>query len=152
MNYNKLPADPIALILGIVSLVVGFAGCCCCYGIFAFVPILLSIVGLIMANKSLKEFDQNQQVFSPQSRNNVVIAKTLNIVSIVINSIIFISVIIVFIFYGTLLSQDVFKNYKKEYQIEDQYEMEEDSTYNDFELLEEIDSNEIETTRIKLNN
>lgn len=151
MNYNKLPADPIALILGIVSLVVGFAGCCC-YGIFAFVPILLSIVGLIMANKSLKEFDQNQQVFSPQSRNNVVIAKTLNIVSIVINSIIFISVIIVFIFYGTLLSQDVFKNYKKEYQIEDQYEMEEDSTYNDFELLEEIDSNEIDTTRIKLNN
>lgn len=151
MNYNKLPADPIALILGIVSLVVGFAGCCC-YGIFAFVPILLSIVGLIMANKSLKEFDQNQQVFSPQSRNNVVIAKTLNIVSIVINSIIFISVIIVFIFYGTLLSQDVFKNYKKEYQIEDQYEMEEDSTYNDFESLEEIDSNEIDTTRIKLNN
>lgn len=151
MNYNKLPADPIALILGIVSLVVGFAGCCC-YGIFAFVPILLSIVGLIMANKSLKEFDQNQQVFSPQSRNNVVIAKTLNIVSIVINSIIFISVIIVFVFYGTLLSQDVFKNYKKEYQIEDQYEMEEDSTYNDFELLEEIDSNEIDTTRIKLNN
>ncbi len=151
MNYNKLPADPIALILGIVSLVVGFAGCCC-YGIFAFVPILLSIVGLIMANKSLKEFDQNQQVFSPQSRNNVVIAKTLNIVSIVINSIIFISVIIVFIFYGTLLSQDVFKNYKKEYQIEDQYEMEEDSTYNDFELLEEFDSNEIDTTRIKLNN
>lgn len=151
MNYNKLPGDPIALILGIVSLVVGFAGCCC-YGIFAFVPILLSIVGLIMANKSLKEFDQNQQVFSPQSRNNVVIAKTLNIVSIVINSIIFISVIIVFIFYGTLLSQDVFKNYKKEYQIEDQYEMEEDSTYNDFELLEEIDSNEIDTTRIKLNN
>jgi hypothetical protein len=151
MNYNKLPADPIALILGIVSLVVGFAGCCC-YGIFAFVPILLSIVGLIMANKSLKEFDQNQQVFSPQSRNNVVIAKALNIISIVINSIIFISVIIVFIFYGTLLSQDVFKNYKKEYQIENQYEMEEDSTYNDFELLEEIDSNEIDTTRIKLNN
>jgi len=151
MNYNKLPADPIALILGIVSLVVGFAGCCC-YGIFAFIPIILSIVGLIMANKSLKEFDQNQQVFSPQSRNNVVIAKTLNIVSIVINSIIFISVIIVFIFYGTLLSQDVFKNYKKEYQIEDQYEKEEDSTYNDFKLLEEIDSNEIDTTRIKLNN
>lgn len=151
MNYNKLPADPIALILGIVSLVVGFAGCCC-YGIFAFIPIILSIVGLIMANKSLKEFDQNQQVFSPQSRNNVVIAKALNIISIVINSIIFISVIIVFIFYGTLLSQDVFKNYKKEYQIEDQYEMEEDSTYNDFELLEEIDSNEIDTTRIKLNN
>lgn len=148
MNYNKLPADPIALILGIVSLVVGFAGCCC-YGIFAFVPIILSIVGLIMANKSLKEFDQNQQVFSPQSRNNVVIAKTLNIVSIVINSIIFISVIIIFIFYGTLLSQDVFKNYKKEYQIENQYEIEEDSTHNNFELLEKIDSNEIDTTRIK---
>ncbi|GAL62160.1 hypothetical protein JCM19300_2911 [Algibacter lectus] len=34
MNYSKLPADPSSLVLGIVALVLGFAGCCC-YGIFA---------------------------------------------------------------------------------------------------------------------
>ncbi|NHN27115.1 hypothetical protein FIA58_015640 [Flavobacterium jejuense] len=147
MNYNKLPADPNALILGIVSLVVGFVGCCC-YGLFAFIPIALSIVGLVMANKSLKEFDQNQPAYSPQSRNNVVIAKALNIISIVINSIIFIFVVIVFIVYRTLISQDVFKKYKNIQEIE-QYEFEADSIYNDFESFEEIDSNEIDTTRIK---
>ena len=151
MNYNKLPADPNALILGIVSLVVGFAGCCC-YGVFAFIPIILSVVGLVLANKSLKEFDQNQQAYTPQSRNNVVIAKTLNIISIVINGIIFLMFITLFIIFGTLASEDIFKEYKNRHQMEETYEFEKDSIYNDFESFEEIDSNEIDTTRTKLNN
>ena len=152
MKYNKLPADPNALILGIVSLVIGFAGCCC-YGVFAFIPILLSVLGLVMANKSLKVFDQNPQTYTPQSRNNVVIAKTLNIISIVINGIIFLMFITLFIIFGSLASNDIFKEYKNRYHMEDTYEFEEeDSTYNNFEALEEIDSIEKDTTRIKLNN
>ena len=53
MKQSKLSADPTALILGIVALVIGFAGCCC-YGLFAIIPLALSIVGFVMANKSLK--------------------------------------------------------------------------------------------------
>ena len=109
-------------------------------------------MGLVLANKSLKEFDQNQQAYTPQSRNNVVIAKTLNIISIVINGIIFLMFITLFIIFGTLASEDIFKEYKNRHQMEETYEFEKDSIYNDFESFEEIDSNEIDTTRTKLNN
>ena len=82
MSYNKLPADPTAMILGIIALVISFAGCCC--GIFAIIPLVLSIIGLVMANKSLKEFQENQDAFAPQSRSNVATAKIINIIAIAI--------------------------------------------------------------------
>jgi len=63
MNNSKLAADPLALVLGILSLVLGIAGCCC-YGITAIIPLVLAIVGLISANRSLKEYRQNPEAFS----------------------------------------------------------------------------------------
>ncbi|VXB28932.1 conserved hypothetical protein [Flavobacterium sp. 9AF] len=150
MNYNKLPADPTALILGIVSLVLGFLGCCC-YGIFAFIPVILSIIGLVMANKSLKEYYQNQEAFSIQSKNNVDIAKILNIISIIINAIIFLFVIVVFAIYGTLVGKEIFKEYEKRNSFDD-IEYQSDTIEEELDTIYEYEEEKnyiIDTTQIK---
>lgn len=103
---NKLPADPLALILGILALVIGVAGCCC-YGVTAIVPLSMAIIGLIVANKSLREFDQNPDAFDPQSRNNVNTAKIVNIIAIIINSLVFLIAFAALVFYGTFISSAV---------------------------------------------
>ncbi len=146
MNYNKLPADPTALILGIVALVIGFAGCCC-YGIFAIIPLIISIVGLIMANKSLKEFDQNPDAFSQQSRSNVNIGKILNIIALIFNSIVVLLIIIVFVTYGKLLSEDMLDAYKNRNNIE--YNIENDSVYNELDYIDYSDSTDVDSTFIQ---
>jgi amino acid transporter len=143
MHQSKLPADPTALILGIVALVIGFAGCCC-YGLFALIPLILSIVGLIMANKSLKEFDQNPNVFSHQSRSNVSIGRILNIIALIFNGILVLVVIVFFVFYGTILSTELIDEYKKRNQ-NIEYELENDSVSDRFEYIEEIDSTYVDS-------
>lgn len=143
MNYNKLPADPTALILGIVALVIGFAGLCC-YGIFAIIPIVLSIIGLVMANKSLKEFDQNPEGFSHKSRENVSIGKTLNIIALVFNSIILLAIIAILVIYGTVMSTEILDTFRNTNNNSIQYEVENDSIYNDY-----IDSTYIDSSFIQ---
>ena len=106
MSYTKLSADPLALILGILALVLGIAGCCC-YGVTALIPLVLGIIGLVLANKSLRDYQQNPEAFSVQSKNNVNTAKVINIIAIVLNSIIFIVALVVFAIYGTLISSAV---------------------------------------------
>ncbi|WP_130733236.1 CCC motif membrane protein [Flavobacterium sp. J27] len=146
MNYNKLSADPIALILAIVSLVLGFLGCCC-YGILAFIPLILSIIGLVLANNSLKEYYQNQEVFSLQSKNNVDLAKILNIVSIVINGIIFLFGIIVLLFYGTIITSSVLNGIQQKDNFENlEYQLDSVNTTHEFQ---EEKNNKIDTTQIK---
>lgn len=103
MNDNKLPADPGALILGIVALVIGIAGCCC-YGISAIIPLVLAIVGLVMANRSIRTFDSDPEAYSPLSRSNMVTAKVINIIAVVMNGIIFLVFGILFLIYGSIIS------------------------------------------------
>ncbi|MVO09654.1 hypothetical protein GOQ30_10830 [Flavobacterium sp. TP390] len=146
MNYNKLSAEPIALILAIISLVLGVLGCCC-YGILAFIPLVLSIIGLVLANNSLKEYYQNQEAFSIQSKNNVNLAKTLNIVSIVINGIIFLFGIIVLLIYGTIISSSVLKGIQQKDNFE-KLEYQLDSLETPYEFQEESNT-KIDTTQIK---
>ncbi len=146
MNYNKLSSDPIALILAIISLVLGVLGCCC-YGILAFIPLLLSIIGLVLANNSLKEYYQNQEAFSIQSKNNVDLAKTLNIVSIVINGIIFLFGIIVLLIYGTIISSSVLNGIEQKDNFE-KLEYQLDSLEIPYEFQEESNT-KIDTTQIK---
>lgn len=111
MNYSKLPADPSSLVLGIVALVLGFAGCCC-YGIFAIIPLIIAIIGLMSANRSLKEFGNNPDVYTPQTRSNVSTARVLNIIAIVFNGIIVLMFIGALIFYGTMCLQVFLMNLK----------------------------------------
>lgn len=107
MNNNTLPADPSSLIIGIVALVIGIAGCCC-YGIIAIVPLILGIIGLIMANRSIKEYDANPDGFSAVSRSNMVTAKVINIIAVVFNGILFLFFGIALLIYGSILSAAVF--------------------------------------------
>ena len=146
MNYSKLSADPIALILAIISLILGFLGCCC-YGILAFIPLLLGIIGLVLANNSLKEYYENQEVFSIQSKNNVDLAKILNIVSIVINGIIFLFGIIVLLIYGTIISSSVLNGMRQKDNFE-KLQCQLDSLEKPYEFKEESNT-KIDTTQIK---
>ncbi|EDP71140.1 hypothetical protein FBALC1_01612 [Flavobacteriales bacterium ALC-1] len=145
MNYNKLSADPLALILGILALVIGIAGCCC-YGITAIIPLIMAIIGLITANRSLRDFAENPEAYSPQSRSNVNTAKIINIIAIVLNGLILLGTIIVLIFYGTMLSSGMLDQYNNGNFDDDfyDYEIEEDSTNtwedDDFIIEKEVDS------------
>ncbi len=141
---NKLPADPSALIIGIVGIVIGFAGCCC-YGFTAIIPLILSIWGLVEANKSLKLYNEDPSVYSESSRSNVGISKVLNIISIIMNSL-FILVVIGFIaFVGLAGLQGAFEDvtggaYPSSNEWE--YEENEDSEYEDEDVykVEEVDT------------
>lgn len=142
---NKLPADPSALILGIIGLVIGMAGCCC-YGITAIIPLGLSIAGLVMANKSLKLYRINSSEYSESSKSNVSIAKVINIISIVLNGIFLLIIIGALAFIGMAGVQGAFDEWRdlpfensndwEEYP--DTYE--DDFNYDDAYEVEEIDS------------
>ncbi|WP_405294194.1 CCC motif membrane protein [Algibacter sp. Ld11] len=148
MNYSKLPADPSSLVLGIVALVLGFAGCCC-YGVFAIIPLIIAVIGLVSANRSLKEFGNNPEAYTQQTRSNVSTARVLNIIAIVFNGIIVLMFIGALIFYGTMWSTGVFDEFKNfdNYNIEETYEYENDSIFSDTEYYESettLDSIEVE--------
>jgi len=132
MNQNKLPADPLALILGVLALVIGLVGCCC-YGVTAIVPLTMAIIGLVVANKSIREFDVSPEAFDSQSRNNVNTAKIINIIAIVLNGFIFLVAFAAFVFYGTLISSAILDGIKNG-------DFENDDYYYDTEIEEEMDS------------
>lgn len=106
--YKKLPADPNALIFGIISLVIVFLGCCC--GLFALVSFALSIVGLVLANKSLREYNNTPDQYTITSKNNVFVAKVLNIIGLVLSSLVLVFYLLYFAFFGTLLSTAAMKD------------------------------------------
>lgn len=132
MNQNKLSADPLSLILGIIALVLGIAGCCC-YGITAIIPLILAIIGLVTANKSLRAYRENPEVYSHQSQNTVNTAKVINIIAIVMNGVIVLFAIAAIAFYGTMLSSGIFD------------EMQRNSAYDDFDDFEDYEV-EIDTS------
>lgn len=144
---NKLPADPSALIIGIIGIVVGIAGCCC-YGITAIIPLILSIWGLIEAKKSIKLYEADPSIYSESSRSNVGISKILNIISIVLNGL-FILIVIGFIaVVGVAGMQGAFDEIKEgSYPSANEWEY--DDTSGDVYELEEIDSLEIDNIFIE---
>jgi hypothetical protein len=148
MYKNKLSADPSALVLGILAIVIGIAGCCC-YGLTAIVPLVLAIIGLIASNKSLREFDENPDVYSLQSRNNVKTAKIINIIAIVMNGIIVLFAIGVLLFFGTMFTSGFFDEFNNYGTIEDMsdYETEID-TINTWEDEDYFYETEIDSVSI----
>jgi uncharacterized membrane protein len=111
MNYSKLSADPTALILGIVSVFIVLIGCCC--GFLVAVSLVLGIVGLVLANKSLKEFDANPESYSIQSRKNVYAGKVLSIVGIAMSGLYVVLAACFFIFMGSNFSGEIMKKFKE---------------------------------------
>ncbi|MFK7832880.1 MAG: CCC motif membrane protein [Winogradskyella sp.] len=153
MNYNKLSADPLALVLGILALVIGIAGCCC-YGITAIIPLIMAIIGLVTANKSLRAFAENPEAYDPQSRSNVNTAKIINIIAIVMNGLIVLVSILAIAFYGTMISSAFLEGLNNpDYKVEDYYdEYESDSLEvwedDDYIIEEESGIEQAEETEI----
>ncbi|MEM5563622.1 CCC motif membrane protein [Psychroserpens sp. AS72] len=150
MKNNKLSADPSALVLGIIAITISLAGCCC--GIFAIVPVILSIIGLVIANKSLHEYNANPEAYSPSSRSNVSTAKVLNIISLVISSLITLGYIAYFMIYGVFISE-IFKQAYEESQntTEDyNYEWENDSIYDNEDDYYQIEEDTIRVDSINI--
>jgi len=145
MNQNRLPADSSAMTLGIIAVVITVAGCCC--GLLAYVSLILSIVGLISANKSIKLYEFEPENYSPYSYNNVKNAKILNIVTIVVSGLISLFYTVYYLFYGALLSTMLFglwENYDEIEKYNDTWE--EDSIYYDESYDYEVEEyNEAET-------
>jgi len=149
MTYNKLPADPTAMILGIIALVMSIAGCCC--GVFAFIPLILSIIGLVMANKSLREFQLNSERYMPQSRSNVSTAKILNIIALIMSSIVTLFYLAYFMIYGALLSTAIMEGYDMQKNGDDfEYEWENDSIYDYDDDYYEIEEDTIQIDSLNI--
>jgi len=156
MNQNKLPADPVSLILGIISLVLGITGCCC-YGFPAVITLVLAIIGLVLANKSIREYKSNPDAYPAHSYNNVNTAKIINIIAVVFNGIIVGVILIFFILYGTLMSTAVLEGIRSgDFEYEDTYNEEyqwENDTLNvwedeDYIIEETIDSTNIDIVEL----
>ncbi|MFD1062379.1 CCC motif membrane protein [Winogradskyella litorisediminis] len=156
MYKSKLPAEPTALVLGIIGLVIGIASCCC-YGITAIVPLGLSIAGLVMANKSLNAYKENPEAYERASYTNVSTAKVINLIAVIINSLIFLFAILILILYGSLFSTAMLESMRNgefnsnddyNYEEYDDYEWENDSTkieVEEYSIEKEIDSINIDS-------
>jgi len=120
MSYNKLAADPTALILGILSVVIVFFGCCC--GFLVGLSLVLSIAGLILSVKSLNEFDSNSENYSVQSRKNVFAGKVLSIIGLAF-SVLYILIVLGFlIFKGQNITNEILKKYYESKEIQTKLE------------------------------
>ncbi len=148
MNQNRLPADSSAMTLGIIALVVLFLGCCC--GFFSIVSLALSIIGLVSANKSIRLFRENPDVYSSFSYTNVNNAKILNIVAVAVSGIITMLYVAYFMIYGVLISTILMDAYGDK-EDDSYYEWENDSlNYQEEDLFEiETDSIIIDSVSIK---
>ena len=76
MEKQKLPNQQAVMILGILS----YIGCCCSNGI---IGVLLSGIGIYLANKDEKLLAENPENYLPGSLKTW---KTINIVSLVVSS------------------------------------------------------------------
>jgi len=76
---QKLPGDPLSLILGILSIPL-----CCCYGVPG---VILGVIGMVTANKSQKLFNDNPGMYDAKSMSNVKTGRILSIVGIVLGAI-----------------------------------------------------------------
>lgn len=144
---RKLSADPSALIFGITSLVIILLGCCC--GVLAFASFALSIIGIVVANRSLREYNNAPEEFDFNSKNNVFIGKILSIVALVLSSIFVIIFVVYFAIVGTVLTGGVLKeSLQNKYQQKEQDSVA--SVY--FDSIAEGNEKYIDSLKVELEN
>jgi len=79
---KKLPADPGALVLGIISIVIILTGCCC--GILSIPVLVMGIIGWVWASNSKKTYRENPENYSPRSYSNVNTGLVMNMICTII--------------------------------------------------------------------
>lgn len=147
MSYNKLSADPTTLILGIIAFVIMIFGFCC--GLFVFFSLVLSIIGLVLAVKSLQDYNENPSNYSHNSQQNVYIAKIICLITTILSSLYFVVIVVAIVIYQVSFS-DLFNN--KIEQIRNQkfndsihLEKETEQNYNNDSIY--IDSTSVDSIR-----
>lgn len=150
---DKLPGDPIAITLGIISLVVFLIGCWC-YGVIAIFTLIISIIGLVVANRSLRLYKSDPSRYSQSSERSVNTGKILNIIGVVISGIVCLLLLILLLFFGGIFYSlfngkfEGFDEYNKR-QEESIFDYDEESSSEDdwkYYDQEELDSLETDST------
>src|SRR5688572_8668680 len=108
---NKLSGDPTALVLGIISLVIVVLGCCC--GLFTIGSLTLSIIALVMAAKSIREYAAEPENYSVASYKNMNTAKVIGIVGIVLSGLILVGQIAFFAINGEKFSREFWEEFQR---------------------------------------
>lgn len=151
---EKLPGDPSAISLGIVSLVLLFIGCLC-YGIPAVITLILSIIGLVIANKNLKTYHADPTKYSQSSLKSINIGKILSIIGVALSSVVCLILLIIALFFGSILAAamdgkfDTFKGFEN--QQNESISSDKESTSEEewkYDDEEELDSLETETDSV----
>ena len=147
---NKLSADPSSIILGIIALVLILLGCCC--GFLSIISLILSIIGLVLANKSISEYKLNSENYAHQSAKNVNTGKILSIIGLVLSALLFVFWTVYFSFFGFRFYYKIVdqirknKNNNYDYKINDSvydYLNNQDSLYIDSVEIEKIQPSKI---------
>lgn len=147
---EKLPGDPSALTLGIVSIVLFFMGCVC-YGIPSIITLILGIIGLVIANKNLKIYKEDPSKFSQSTIKSVNAGRIINIISVSLSGLTCLIFLVIALFFGGLFLSimngefEGFEDFKNQQEQESLYEeddsyFEEDWEYNDNDAEESVES------------
>ncbi len=91
----NLPNATASLVLGIISIVGAF-----CYGV---VGIICGIVGLVLANKDKKLYEENPGVYSASSYSTTNSGRVCSIIGLAVGVVILIIMVIYLAFFGSLI-------------------------------------------------
>lgn len=139
---DNLPNASTVLTLGIIGVVL-FVMLCWCYGVIAIVTLIIGIIGLVMANRSISTYRKNPNDYSRSSYNNVSIGRILSIINVVLSGLVCFAFLILLIIFGSVIFESMDevmeeiknnKTYEESYEDYDYYEDEQ------YDYLEESDS------------
>lgn len=103
INQEALPNSTAVLVLGISSIAITLC-CCAILGAFGFIGIILggisSVIALIMAKKAKHTYEQNPELYTESSYNNINAGRTCAIVGLVLAGLCLIMLTIVLLIYG----------------------------------------------------
>ena len=101
-----LPYATSSLVLGIISII----SLCCC----TFIGLVLGIIGLVQGNNALALYKQSPGVYSEASYKNANAGKICSIIGLVIGSLSVVSVIVLWVFKASMMSE-IFEEIIKAY-------------------------------------
>lgn len=112
-SQNKLPNDPLTLILAIGSILFVILGCCC--GFFTIIPgILLGITAWMLSSKAIQTYNTSQGIYSHSSLSNTKTARVLAIIGTALNAI---GLLISILFLIGVMAQPAFlEEYRQQFE------------------------------------
>ncbi|MBK8366263.1 MAG: hypothetical protein IPL10_02305 [Bacteroidetes bacterium] len=100
MAQKDLPNAPGAMVLGIISI---FFSMIWCYWIGSIISLTCGIIGLVLAKSGQKLLEANENQYTLSSSNNNNAGKIMSIIGICLASIELLVLIVVLLFFGTLV-------------------------------------------------